>query len=107
VLERLVNFLLQRLLPLVRLNSDLARGQIGLDQPAQVEQSLAPALLKVILQGQREAAQDFGARPFGLGDKRPLLEFIAAYLPDEGYGEYVLQGKPTVRFQPYAWSLNN
>ncbi|MEK7786063.1 MAG: DUF547 domain-containing protein [Chloroflexota bacterium] len=51
-------------------------------------------------------AQDFGARPFGLGDKRPLLEFIAAYLPDERDREYVLQGKPTVRFQGYDWSLN-
>lgn len=52
-------------------------------------------------------ATDFGAKPFGLGDKRPLLEFIAAYLADEGDREYVLQGKPTVRFQPYDWSLNN
>jgi len=51
--------------------------------------------------------QDFGAGPFGLGDKRLLLEFIAAYLPDEGYCEYVLQGKPVVRFQPYDWSLND
>ncbi|MBI5291365.1 MAG: DUF547 domain-containing protein [Chloroflexi bacterium] len=52
-------------------------------------------------------AQDFGARPFGFGDKRPLLEFIAAYLPDERDREYVLQGKLTVRFQPYDWSLND
>ncbi len=52
-------------------------------------------------------ATDFGARPFGLGDKRPLLEFIAAYLPDEGDRNYVLQGKPAVRFQTYDWSLNN
>lgn len=52
-------------------------------------------------------AQDIGARPFGLGDKRPLLEFIAAYPADEGDRDYVLQGKPTVRFQTYDWSLNN
>jgi hypothetical protein len=51
-------------------------------------------------------APDFGARPFGLGDKRPLLEFIAAYLSNEGDRNYVLLGKPAVRFQRYDWALN-
>ncbi len=52
-------------------------------------------------------APDFGGRPFALGDKRPLLEFVAAYLTDKGEREYLLQGKPAIRFQPYDWSLNN
>lgn len=51
-------------------------------------------------------APDFGGRPFALGDKRPLLEFIAAHLTNEADGEYVLQGKPAIRFQAYDWSLN-
>jgi hypothetical protein len=52
-------------------------------------------------------APDFGAHPFALGDKHPLLKFIAAYLADEAEREYVLRGKPAIRFQPYDWSLNN
>lgn len=52
-------------------------------------------------------APDFGGRPFALGDKRPLLEFIATYLTDEADREYVRRDKPTVRFQPYDWSLNS
>ena len=52
-------------------------------------------------------APDFGDRPWALGDRRPLLKFIAAYLTDEGDREYMLQGKPAIRFQPYDWSLNN
>ncbi len=52
-------------------------------------------------------APDFGGRPFALGDKRPLLKFIADYLADGAEREYVLRGKPTIRFQPYDWSLNN
>jgi hypothetical protein len=52
-------------------------------------------------------APDFGGRPFALGDKRPLLEFIAPYLADEADRGYVRHGNPTVRFQPYDWSLNS
>jgi hypothetical protein len=52
-------------------------------------------------------APDFGAHPFALGDKYPLLKFIATYLTDEAEREYVLRGKPAIRFQPYDWSLNN
>ena len=52
-------------------------------------------------------APDFGGRPFALGGKSPLLEFIAAHLANEADREYVLRGKPAIRFQPYDWSLNN
>jgi hypothetical protein len=52
-------------------------------------------------------APDFGGRPLGVGDKRPLLEFMARYLADEAAREYVLHGNPNVRFQPYDWSLNH
>ncbi len=52
-------------------------------------------------------APDFGGHPLGLGDKRPLLEFIAPYLTNEVDREYLLHGNPTVRYQPYDWSLNS
>ncbi len=52
-------------------------------------------------------APDFRGRPFALGDKRPLLEFIAPYLASEADREYILHGKPEVRFQAYDWSLNH
>ena len=51
-------------------------------------------------------APDFGARPLGMGDKSPLLRFIARHLTYEEDREYLLQGTPRVRFQPYDWSLN-
>jgi hypothetical protein len=52
-------------------------------------------------------APDFGGRPFAIGDKRPLLAFIATYLADETDRDYVRRSKPAIRFQPYDWSLNN
>jgi len=52
-------------------------------------------------------APDFGGRPFALGDKRPLLEFISAYLTDEADREFIRRDKLTVRFRPYDWLLNN
>lgn len=52
-------------------------------------------------------APDFRGRPFALGDKRPLLEFIVPYLASEADREYILHGKPEVRFQAYDWSLNH
>jgi len=52
-------------------------------------------------------APDFGGRPLALGAKRPLLEFIAAYLSDERDHDYLLRQNPAVRFKPYDWSLNN
>ena len=52
-------------------------------------------------------AQDFGGRPWALGNKRRLLNFIASFLDDEADRDYVRQGKPAIRFQPYDWSLND
>ncbi len=52
-------------------------------------------------------APDFGGRPFGLGNKRPLLEFVARYLNDEADQAYVLHSNPNVRFQAYDWTLNS
>lgn len=51
-------------------------------------------------------APDFGGRPFGLGDKRPLLEFVARYWNETLDREALLQGTLSVRFQPYDWKLN-
>jgi len=51
-------------------------------------------------------APDFGGRFFGLGNKRPLLEFAARYLNDPGDREFLFQGNPSLRFQPYDWRLN-
>lgn len=52
-------------------------------------------------------APDFGAHPFALGDRRPLLEFVARYVDDTAKREYLLRGSPAVRFQAYDWTLNN
>ena len=51
-------------------------------------------------------APDFGARPLGVGDRGPLLKFVARYLASEDGREYVLHGRPKVRFQTYDWWLN-
>ncbi|HKZ85249.1 MAG TPA: DUF547 domain-containing protein [Anaerolineae bacterium] len=51
-------------------------------------------------------APDFGGRPLGMGDKTPLLEYIADYLDDEGCREFVLRSRPKVLFLRYDWSLN-
>jgi hypothetical protein len=50
---------------------------------------------------------DFGGRPLGLGDKTPLLQYIAGYLADENTREFALHSKPRVRFLSYDWSLNH
>lgn len=53
-------------------------------------------------------APDFGARPLALGDKRPLLHFIAGYLENENDRECLLHAqRPEVRFLTYDWSLNH
>ena len=52
-------------------------------------------------------APDFGGWPLGLGDKRPLLEFVARYLSDATDREAILQKKFSIRFQPYDWTLNH
>lgn len=51
-------------------------------------------------------APDFGARPLGLGDRTPLLKYVSSYMADEASRDYVLAGRPRVRFMPYDWSLN-
>jgi hypothetical protein len=51
-------------------------------------------------------APDFGAHTMGLGDKSALLRGIAPYLPDEASRQFVLSGRPRVRFMRYDWSLN-
>jgi len=51
-------------------------------------------------------APDFGGRPLGVGDKTPLLEYVAGHLNDEDDREYLLSGHPRVRFLRYDWSLN-
>jgi len=52
-------------------------------------------------------APDFGGWPLGLGDKRPLLKFVARYLSDATDREAILQKKFSIRFQPYDWTLNH
>lgn len=51
-------------------------------------------------------APDFGARPLGLGDRTPLLNYVSSYLADEASRDYVLADRPRVRFMRYDWSLN-
>jgi hypothetical protein len=51
-------------------------------------------------------APDFGARPLALGDKKPLLDYVAPYLVDEAQRGFVLGGRAQARFLPYDWSLN-
>ncbi len=51
-------------------------------------------------------APDFGGHTLGIGDKTPLLKFIASYLNDVSQRAYLLEGNPKVRFLPYDWSLN-
>ncbi len=51
-------------------------------------------------------APDFGGQPLGLGDRSPLLKYVAKYLANEDDREYVLRGRSKVRFAAYDWSLN-
>jgi hypothetical protein len=51
-------------------------------------------------------APDFGGGPFGLGDKTPLLSYIAPYLSEADGRELARHARPRVRFAPYDWSLN-
>ena len=52
-------------------------------------------------------APDFGGKPFGWGNKRSLLEFVARYWNDPLGREALLQGTLAVRYQPYDWNLNH
>jgi hypothetical protein len=51
-------------------------------------------------------APDFGAWPFGLGPKTPLLSFIARYLAGDTDRDFALTANPTIRFLAYDWRLN-
>jgi hypothetical protein len=51
-------------------------------------------------------AVDFGGRPLAAADKRPLLRFIAAYLPPAEADLILARRRWTVRFARYDWSLN-
>lgn len=52
-------------------------------------------------------APDFGSRPLGLGDRRPLLEFVARYLHHEDEREDIMQMHLRIQFQPYDWHVNH
>ena len=51
-------------------------------------------------------APDFGGRPLAMGDQGPLLAYLAGYLSHEDDREFLLSGRPRVRFLRYYWSLN-
>lgn len=52
-------------------------------------------------------AQDFGAAPFAVGNRKPLLEYVAPYMQDEWLRAALADGQPLkVRFQKYDWALN-
>jgi len=69
----------------------------------QVDQARGQVRLSRIFQWY---APDFGARQLGLGDRAPLLRYVSAYLADKASRDYVLGGRPRVRFMRYDWSLN-
>ncbi len=51
-------------------------------------------------------APDFGARTLALGDKQPLLDYVAPYLVDEAGRAFLLSGQARAHFSAYDWSLN-
>jgi hypothetical protein len=51
-------------------------------------------------------APDFGGKWLGIGDKRPILRFIAEYLPPSEAGIVQRPWRWDVRFSEYDWSLN-
>lgn len=51
-------------------------------------------------------AVDFGANRLAMGDKRPLLRFIAAYLPPADAKLVLARRQWAVTFLRYDWSLN-
>ncbi len=53
-------------------------------------------------------APDFGGRWLATGSRRPLLEFVSAYLKLKDDRRFVLESRRLrVRFLPYDWSLNH
>ena len=51
-------------------------------------------------------APDFGGRPMGLGDRTPLLSYVAPHLAEQASRDFLQGGRPRVRFLRYDWSLN-
>jgi hypothetical protein len=51
-------------------------------------------------------AGDFGGRPFAIGDKKPLLRFIARYLDPVDAKLVLVRRQWVVSFLRYDWSLN-
>lgn len=52
-------------------------------------------------------APDFGAAWLAIGNRTPLLRFVAKYVAKEEEREFILRGGARVRFQRYDWSLNH
>ena len=52
-------------------------------------------------------APDFGAAPFGLCGRQPLLNFVAAYLAWAVSQSVLKVGGWRVRFATYDWGLND
>ena len=52
-------------------------------------------------------APDFGAAWLAIGNRTPLLGFVAKYVATEEDREFMLRGGVKVRFQRYDWSLNH
>lgn len=51
-------------------------------------------------------APDFGGPWLGLGNMRPVLDFITPYINDEADQSWLMVGDPKVKFAPYDWTLN-
>jgi hypothetical protein len=51
-------------------------------------------------------APDFGGPILGLGDMKPVLDYIAPYLVNEVDRTWITNSKPKVKFSPYDWTLN-
>lgn len=51
-------------------------------------------------------APDFGGPLYALGNMQPLLNFIAQYCSPNDQ-DFLLEGRPQIKFQKYNWSLNS
>lgn len=51
-------------------------------------------------------APDFGGPTLGLGNMRPVLEYIASYINSEEDQSWLRDGAYKVKFTPYDWTLN-
>lgn len=69
----------------------------------EIDQARGEARLSKIFQWY---APDFGGPPLGLGDRSPLLRYIAPFLADGESRDFLIASRPRVRFLPYDWLLN-